>query len=57
MKSVASHLLSLFLFGGVFITSKHFMNVENDAKAYFIGGLLILLLLVSQSHVKDFQDS
>lgn len=46
MKSVASHLLSLFLFGGVFITSKHFMNVENDAKAYFIGGLLILLLLV-----------
>jgi O-antigen ligase len=46
MKSVASQLLSLFLFGGVFITSKHFMNVENDAKAYFIGGLLILLLLV-----------
>lgn len=46
MKSVASLLLSLFLFGGVFITSKHFMNVENDAKAYFIGGLLILLLLV-----------
>ena len=32
-------LLTL-LFGGVFITSKHFMNVENDAKAYYIGVLL-----------------
>jgi len=31
---------------GVFITSEHFMNVENDAKVYFIRVLLILLLLV-----------
>lgn len=38
--------LQLIIFGGVFITSKRFMNVENDAKAYFIGVLLILLLLV-----------
>lgn len=44
-------ILSLILLGGVFITSEHFMNVENDAKAYFIGVLLILLLLVcSFSH-------
>ena len=39
-------ILCLILFGGVFITSERFMNVENDAKAYFIGVLLILLLLV-----------
>ena len=39
-------ILSLILLGGVFITSEHFMNVENDAKAYFIGVILILLLLV-----------
>lgn len=39
-------ILSLILLGSVFITSEHFMNVENDAKAYFIGVLLILLLLV-----------
>lgn len=38
--------MSLILLGGVFITSEHFMNVENDVKAYFIGVLLILLLLV-----------
>ena len=38
--------LHLIFFGGVFITSKRFMNVENDAKAYFIGVLLILFLFV-----------
>lgn len=37
-----SLLLSLFLIGDVFITSEHFMNVENDAKAYYIGVLLIV---------------
>lgn len=36
--------LSLILLGGVFITSQRFMNVENDAKDYFIGIALILLL-------------
>ena len=40
-----SILLSLFLLGDVFITSCHFMNVENDAKAYFIGIAVFLLLL------------
>ena len=38
--------LQLIIFGGIFITSKRFMNVENDAKTYFIGVLLILFLLV-----------
>ena len=42
---MAFFLLTL-LFGGVFITSEHFMNVENDAKAYYIGVLLILILQV-----------
>ena len=43
--------MSLILLGGIFITSEHFMNLENDAKAYFIGALLILPLLVcSISH-------
>ena len=46
MKSVVTHLLPLILFGGVFIISEHFMNVENDAKAYFLGIAVILLLLV-----------
>lgn len=39
--------MSLLLFGGVFITSKLFMNIENDAKAYFIGIAINLLLIVS----------
>lgn len=46
MKSVVTHLLPLILFGGVFITTECFMNVENDAKAYFLGIAVILLLLV-----------
>ena len=33
------------MFGSVFITSEHFINIENDAKAYFIGIALIILLL------------
>ena len=36
----------MILLGGIFITSERFMNIENDAKAYFIGVLLALLLLV-----------
>ena len=46
MKSVVTHLLPLILFGGVFITTECFMNVENDAKAYFLGIAVILLQLV-----------
>lgn len=46
MKSVVTHLLPLILFGGVFIISEHFMNVENDVKAYCIGITVIILLLV-----------
>ena len=46
MKSVVTHLLPLILFGGVFIISDHFMNVENDVKAYCIGITVIILLLV-----------
>ena len=38
--------VTLFLFGGVFITSGHFMNIENDAKSYFIGVTVVLLLIV-----------
>ncbi len=45
MKIISSFLLSLILFGGVFITSELFMNVENDAKTYFIVIAVILLLL------------
>ena len=36
----------MILFGGVLGTSERFMNVENDAKAYYIGVLLILILQV-----------
>ena len=36
----------MILFGGVLGTSERFMNVENDAKAYYIGVLLILSLQV-----------
>lgn len=45
MHQVLKNVLSLILFGGVFITSERFMNVENDAKAYFIEISVILLLL------------
>lgn len=38
--------MSLILFGGVLITSEHFMNIENDAKAYFMGAILLLFLFV-----------
>lgn len=38
--------LTIIMFGGVFITSGHFMNIENDAKTYFIGIAVLLLLLV-----------
>lgn len=37
----------LILFGGVFITSKHFMNIENDAKAYFVVVSVTLWLTTS----------
>ncbi|MBR4793902.1 MAG: O-antigen ligase family protein [Bacteroidaceae bacterium] len=39
-------IIVMILLGGIFITSERFMNIENDAKAYFIGVLLALLLLV-----------
>ena len=37
---VTSILLSLILFGGVFISSERFMNVENECKGKFICTLL-----------------
>lgn len=43
---VYSLLLIVVMSGGVFIFSEHFMNIENDAKAYCIGVAVILLLLV-----------
>ena len=46
MQIFLATIFSLILFGGVFITSERFMNIENDAKAYFIGVTVILLLLV-----------
>ena len=46
MSKDTSLLLTIVLLGGVFITSEHFMNVENDAKAYFIGIAINLLLIV-----------
>lgn len=46
LKRATSILLSLILLGGVFISSERFMNEENDAKAYFIGFSVILLLLI-----------
>ncbi len=39
-------LMTLIMFGVVLITSGHFMNVENDVKAYCIGITIIILLLV-----------
>lgn len=39
-------ILLLIMFGGVFITSEHFINIENDAKTYLIGISVVLLLLV-----------
>ena len=39
-------LLSLILFGGVFVSSERFINVENDAKAYFVVISVVLLLLI-----------
>lgn len=46
MYRLFSFPFSIVLFGGVFIISEHFMNIENDAKAYCIGVAVILLLLV-----------
>lgn len=46
MKDSLVIFLSFILFGGVFITSGHFMNIENDAKSYFIGVTVVLLLIV-----------
>lgn len=45
MKAGIILCIALILLGGVFFKSEHFMNVENDAKAYFIGVAVILLLL------------
>ena len=45
MNKLFTSLYTIILFGGVFITSEHFMNVENDAMAYFIGVAVILLML------------
>ena len=39
-------ILFVILAGGVFITSERFVNVENDAKVYFIGIAVSMLLLV-----------
>lgn len=39
-------ILSLILFGGVFVSSGRFMNVENDAKVYFVVISVVLLLLI-----------
>lgn len=46
MRKVLPLFMSLILFGGVFITSERFMNVENDAKAYLIvvGGFVIMMV-------------
>lgn len=51
MKSVVTHLLPLILFGGVFIISEHFMNIENDAKTYFIGVLQAICHSIKQNDV------
>ena len=42
MKAGIILCIALILLGGVFFKSEHFMNVENDAKAYFIGVAVIL---------------
>ncbi len=47
---------TIILFGGVFITSQHFMNVENDAKANFMGIAVILLLLVCSVPLKGLHN-
>lgn len=52
--------MTLIMFGGVFITSEHFMNVENDVKAYFVGVAVILFLLacsVSQKGLYNLKDA
>lgn len=49
-----SILLSLILFGGVFISSERFMNVENDAKAYSVVISVVLLLLICSFLRKGF---
>ena len=46
--------LSFILSGGVFITSGHFMNIENDAKSYFIAVTVILFLIVCSITRKGF---
>ena len=54
MKEYLVIFLLFILFGGVFITSGHFMNNENDAKAYFIGVTVILFLIVCSITRKGF---
>jgi len=45
---------SLILFGGVFITSEWFMNVENDAKYYFMSmAAVVWLMAVPPSPFSD----
>ena len=46
MKESLVIFLLFILSGGVFITSERFMNIENDAKFYFIVITVILLLIV-----------
>lgn len=46
MRTTKIFIVVMILFGGVLGTSERFMNVENDAKAYYIGVLLILSLQV-----------
>lgn len=43
---IYSLFLTVFLMGGVLLIAERFMNVENDAKTYFIGIAVLLLLLV-----------
>ncbi len=42
---IITSLLLVITFGGIFLTSERLMNVENDAKAYFIEISILLLLI------------
>jgi hypothetical protein len=51
-------ILFVILAGGVFITSERFVNVENDAKVYFIGiavSMLLLVIFPSESYVYNLE--
>ena len=50
MNRFCAYYLTVVMSGGVFLTSRHFINIENDIKFYVITLFTVLLLLICSLH-------